>query len=159
VRRGRLDPPPVDPEAERPPAGEIRPPADHGDDQRQGAEALDLVTVRLGRPTKETAPAVMRFYIGELARSPELAETVKERASHGHPGTADRRVVVKVNPALSRGIQRVLKRSGLTKSELIRGVVLLAASDCQVQVGDLPAINEKGSRTRRTILKRMAGAF
>ncbi len=125
---------------------------------REIDEALDLMTVALGGASKVVRTAVMRFYFAEMARRPEVAAAVKRQSAGTFQGQADRRVSIKLTNSQWSRVSKASKAAGIrSKSDLIRGVAMLAAADCRITTADTtPAtIADKGSRSRLSHLKRL----
>jgi hypothetical protein len=127
---------------------------------REIEEALDLVTVTLGGPAKAIRPAVIRYYLTQMGKQTEVAQAVKRQAASIVKGPANRRIVVKVTSGQWAKVLKASKRAGIkSKSDLIRGVALLAAEDCQIDFGGSAAVIDKKSRNRRAFLKQLVGTM
>jgi len=141
-----------------------------GGDQSRGIEArvprgiedaLELVVATLGGQPKAVRPAVLRYYLGLVARSPEVAEAVKVRSAGPLAmGKAGRRLAVKL-PARQRAeTLSAMRDAGIGGAgQLLRGVAALAAEDCAIsygQAGPATPRPDKASRARRAFLEEMA---
>lgn len=127
---------------------------------REIDEALDLVTVTLGGSAKAIRPAMMRFYLAQMGSKPIVAEAVKKRSISLVKGPADRRIVVKLTHRQWVQVQKASKMVGIkSRSDLIRGVAMLAAEDCRIVLVEPPVVADKNSRLRRAFLKQLAATM
>jgi hypothetical protein len=125
---------------------------------REIDEALDLLSVTLGGEARVIRPAVMRYYFDQMARHPVVAEAVKTRSTYTLNGPADRRIAFKLTHGLWSRAQKASKVVGIrSKSDLVRGVAVLAAEDCRIIPAE--AGTNKGSRHRLAFLRQLAGAI
>lgn len=138
-------------------------------DARVSAELLDalyLVASEVGGSLPAAQSGVLRYYIGQAAKSPEFAAHLAERAATSpvaKPGPG--RFSVRVEPAQFLQALRAAKAVGLkNKGELIRGAAAVAIDDFAVSYSD-PAgriISPKPDavgRYRRDVLKEAGKHF
>lgn len=127
-------------------------------------DVLELVAASLGGPSKIIRPAVLRYYLGQVVQSPIVARAVKAR-SNALPGigNADRRLAVKLDDPQRSKVLEAAKAVGITsKAQLLRGVAMLVAEDCQIAHIHLPQPENGGTkhnraaRARYRFLKEMA---
>lgn len=133
---------------------------------RQLDEALGLVGSTLGGPSQLVLPAVIRFYLAQVAASDRVAALVKARCDDFQgTGKSDTRIIVRVAPGQLDGIVPAMRRVGIrNKAELLRGVVGLAARDCGIVSSRStdPArgeVADEWAKQRRAILEGMASAL
>ena len=127
---------------------------------REIDEALDLVAMSLGASPRAIRPAMMRYYFAQLVKKPEVAEAVRMRSVVAVQGPANRRIVVKLSASQLVQVTRASRSAGLgSKSELIRGVAVLAAEDCRITLADTTIAADKASKARRAFLKQLAGTM
>lgn len=128
-------------------------------------DIMALVSAALGARPKDIVPPLVRYYLGRVAAEPAVAEAVRILAAEplaSEPGEG--RMSVKVSerhwlPAWERA-----KAAGIAnKSQLLRGVALLAADDVQIQGwrrGVFIACKaDRGAKARRLFLKALADTF
>lgn len=101
-------------------------------------EALNLVVSEVGGPASIVQSGLLRFYLGQVAESPEVAARVKERSTNFLVASAGtRRLTVRVVPAQFQGAARAAKAAGVkTNGELLRGIAALAVEDCGITYRD-----------------------
>jgi hypothetical protein len=129
---------------------------------REIDEALDLLAVVLGGEAKSIRPAVIRYYLAQVASKIAVAEAVKNRSARTMTGAADRRIAIKLQVGLRSRVMKASRAVGIrSTSELLRGVAVLAAEDCKIALCDpnYAVVDDKESRHRRSFLKQMAGAL
>jgi hypothetical protein len=126
-------------------------------------DALGLVTAILGGQAKAVQPAIVRYYLTRVAEDPMVATAV--RLASAQPiaqGLADGRLAVKIAHHQWKSVQAAVRAAGFTsKSQLLRGIVVLAAEDCKIDLRrqgvDAPRFDE-AARTRFNDLKTLAKA-
>ncbi|WZO97395.1 hypothetical protein EP7_004427 [Isosphaeraceae bacterium EP7] len=124
-------------------------------------EALELVTASVGGTHKEFRPAMMRYYLNQVSKDPEVARQVEARSKADLArGKADRRLALKVPSRQWAAAWTAAKAAGITRnSQLLRGVAALIADDYGISLkgkgGEgLPATKpSKGARARIAFLK------
>jgi hypothetical protein len=97
-------------------------------------EALDLAAFRIDpEATTEFRKRLLAYYIHRAAESEQPAERLASRiARNGQRFDTDapkRRLSFKVTPRLSGEIDKIIERSKLTKSDLIKSLVMQIDED------------------------------
>lgn len=97
-------------------------------------EALDLAAFRIDpEATTEFRKRLLAYYIHRAAESDQTAESLAERIARGSERfdarAPKRRLSFKVTPRLSGEIDKIIEKSNLTKSDLIKSLVMQIDED------------------------------
>jgi hypothetical protein len=97
-------------------------------------EALDLAAFRIDpQATTEFRKRLLAYYIHRAAESDQPAERLADRVARSGErfdvGAPRRRLSFKVTPRLNSEIDRIIEKSNLTKSDLIKSLVMQIDED------------------------------
>jgi len=124
-------------------------------------DALDLVTAAIGGQARDVCPAIVRYYLTRVAEDPAVAAAVRLAAATPIAMVpADRRFAVKFPLHYWRAAWAAAQAAGFTsKSELLRGVMILAAEDCHIHLPQRDTAvpkSDRAARERCNFLKALA---
>jgi len=122
---------------------------------REINDALGLIAVKLHARPRDLSAPLIRYYFREMGRKGTVALLVKAYSTKPLAlGPAKERVSIKVDRPLWTSTWKEAKEAGIkNKGELIRGVILFAAADCQLIEAQSP---DKAAKERVRILEAIA---
>lgn len=125
-------------------------------------DALGLAVATAGGRGKDVRPAMLRYYLGLVARDPDLAREVESRSKAGlAKGKASARLALQIDPRRWAEAAAAAKAAGMSKSGLLRGVAALAADDFRITPTGQPEPPKlsRAARARVEFLRGLARAL